>query len=122
MNNDKQNRGFWKSLKDKGYSIALILCAAAIGISGYVYYRSNQSKTPDSLAGTGTAPSVTGQTATTPAGANGEEDENYVVGFRKGSDLTEAFNNFYKGAYKDGIVLSFAQKYGVQEAIVDPEA
>ena len=46
----------------------------------------------------------------------------YVVGFRKGSDLTEAFNNFYKGAYKDGIVLSFAQKYGVQEAIVDPEA
>ena len=54
--------------------------------------------------------------------ANGEEDENYVVGFRKGSDLTEAFNDFYKGAYKDGIVLSFAQKYGVQEAIVDPEA
>ena len=54
--------------------------------------------------------------------ANGEEDENYVVGFRKDSDLTEAFNNFYKGAYKDGIVLSFAQKYGVQEAIVDPEA
>ena len=42
--------------------------------------------------------------------ANGEEDENYVVGFRKGSDLTEAFNNFYKGAYKDGVVLSFAQK------------
>ena len=38
MNNDKQNRGFWKSLKDKGYYIALILCAAAIGISGYVYY------------------------------------------------------------------------------------
>ena len=54
--------------------------------------------------------------------ANGEEDENYVVGFRKGSDLTEAFNNFYKGAHKDGVVLSFAQKYGVQEAIVDPEA
>lgn len=26
-------------------------------------------------AGTGTAPSVTGQTATTPAGANGEEDD-----------------------------------------------
>ena len=54
--------------------------------------------------------------------ANGEEDENYVVGFRKDSDLTEAFNDFYKGAYKDGVILSFAQKYGVQEAIVDPEA
>ena len=32
MNNDKQNRGFWQSLKGKGYYIALILCAAAIGI------------------------------------------------------------------------------------------
>ena len=40
MNNDKQNRGFWQSLKGKGYYIALILCAAAIGISGYVYYLS----------------------------------------------------------------------------------
>ena len=48
--------------------------------------------------------------------------EEYGVGFRKGSDLTEAFNDFYKAAYKDGVVLSFAQKYGVQEAIVDPEA
>ena len=46
--------------------------------------------------------------------------ENYVVGFRKGSDLTAAFNDFYKAAYEDGVVLSFAQKYGVQEAIVDP--
>ncbi|MFR8334508.1 MAG: hypothetical protein ACLU9S_20900 [Oscillospiraceae bacterium] len=49
MNNDKQNRGFWQSLKGKGYYIALILCAAAIGISGYVYYQSAQPKTPDSL-------------------------------------------------------------------------
>ena len=46
--------------------------------------------------------------------------EEYGVGFRKGSDLTEAFNDFYKAAYKDGVVLSFAQKYGVQEAIVAP--
>ena len=54
--------------------------------------------------------------------ANGEEDENYVVGFRKDSDLTEAFNEFYKAASDDGVVLALAQKYGVQEAIVDPEA
>ena len=32
----------------RGYYIALILCAAAIGISGYVYYH---DKTPDSLNG-----------------------------------------------------------------------
>ena len=52
--------------------------------------------------------------------ANGEEDEKYVVGFRKDSDLTAAFNEFYKAASDDGVVLSLAQKYGVQEAIVDP--
>ena len=35
MSDNKRNgRGVWK-----GYYIALILCAAAIGISGYVYYR-----------------------------------------------------------------------------------
>ena len=52
--------------------------------------------------------------------ANGEEDEKYVVGFRKDSDLTKAFNEFYKAASDDGVVLALAQKYGVQEAIVDP--
>lgn len=52
--------------------------------------------------------------------ANGEEDEKYVVGFRKDSDLTKAFNEFYKAASDDGVVLSLAEKYGVQEAIVDP--
>ena len=35
--------------------------------------------------------------------ANGDEPENYVVGFRKDSDLTAAFNDFYKSAYEDGI-------------------
>ena len=48
MHDDKQKRGFWNSLKEKGYYIALILCAVAIGISGYLYYQSNQDKKPDS--------------------------------------------------------------------------
>ena len=34
------------SVNGKGYYIALVLCAAAIGISGYLYYRNN-SKDPD---------------------------------------------------------------------------
>ena len=51
---------------------------------------------------------------------NHEEPENYVVGFRKGSDLTAAFNDFYKSAYEDGTVEKLAEKYGVQEAIVAP--
>ena len=35
------NKKFKFNLKGKGYYIALILCAAAIGISGYMYYRNN---------------------------------------------------------------------------------
>lgn len=52
--------------------------------------------------------------------ANGDEPENYVVGFRKDSDLTAAFNDFYKSACEDGTVEKLAEKYGVQEAIVAP--
>ncbi len=34
----------WRfSMEGKGYYIALILCAAAIGITGYLYYRNNQT-------------------------------------------------------------------------------
>lgn len=53
--------------------------------------------------------------------ANGEENEQYGVGFRKGSDLAEAFNAFYKKAYEDGTVQELATKYGVQESIVAPQ-
>ena len=41
--NSKKN--FWRSFAGKGYYIALILCAVAIGISGYLYYR-NANETP----------------------------------------------------------------------------
>ncbi len=47
------SRKFKESFGGKGYYIALILCAAAIGISGYLYYRNANSaarlaaKTPD---------------------------------------------------------------------------
>ena len=45
-------------------------------------------------------------------------DEEYGVGFRTGSDLTEAFNTFWKAAYDDGTVMTTAQTYGVQESII----
>ena len=31
----------------KGYYIALVLCAAAIGVSGYLYYRNADEKSAD---------------------------------------------------------------------------
>ena len=42
------NKKFSNSISGKGYYIALILCAVAIGISGYLYYR-NTNQTPDNL-------------------------------------------------------------------------
>ena len=41
---------FTGSVNGKGYYIALVLCAAAIGISGFLYYR-NAEKPKDSLHG-----------------------------------------------------------------------
>ena len=46
-------------------------------------------------------------------------DEEYGVGFRKGSDLTDAFNAFWKEAYDAGTVLETAKTYGVQESIIE---
>lgn len=44
--------------------------------------------------------------------------EEYGVGFRTGSDLTEAFNKFYAEAYRAGTVMEIANTYGVQESII----
>ena len=41
MSNKKNNFSI------KGYYIALVLCAAAIGVSGYLYYRNTNAKTAD---------------------------------------------------------------------------
>ena len=46
-------------------------------------------------------------------------DEKYGVGFRKGSDLTEELNKFFKACYEDGSMMEIAEKYGVQAAIVE---
>ena len=45
--------------------------------------------------------------------------EEYGVGFRKGSDLAEAFNNFWKEAYDSGTVMETAKTYGVQESVIE---
>lgn len=40
-------------------------------------------------------------------------DEEYGVGFRKGSDVTAEFNTFMDGLAKDGTLAALAEKYGV---------
>ncbi len=53
--------------------------------------------------------------------AHGDNTEEYVVGFRKDSDLTDAFNDFYKTAYSDGTVNKLAETYGVDESVIAPQ-
>ena len=49
----------------------------------------------------------------------GLNSEEYGVGFRKGSDLTDTLNEFLKTSYDDGSMLECAESYGVQAAIVE---
>ena len=44
--------------------------------------------------------------------------EEYGVAFRKGSDMVDEFNSFWKSAYDDGTVMEIATTYGVQESII----
>ena len=41
------------------------------------------------------------------------------MGFRKGSDLVDAFNSFWKEAYDVGTVMEIATTYGVQESVIE---
>ena len=45
--------------------------------------------------------------------------EEYGVGFRKGSDLVEKLNQFFKDSYADGSMMETAKKYGVQASIIE---
>ena len=45
--------------------------------------------------------------------------EEYGVGFRQGSDLVDLLNQFFIDAYADGSMLEIAEKYGVQESLVE---
>ena len=45
--------------------------------------------------------------------------DEYGVGFRKGSDLVDAFNSFWKDAYDAGTVMETAETYGVQESVIE---
>ncbi len=45
--------------------------------------------------------------------------EEYGVGFRKGSNLVEALNDFFEESYEDGSMLECAEKYNVQKSVVE---
>lgn len=49
----------------------------------------------------------------------GLNSEEYGVGFRKGSDLAKALNDFFSSSYSDGSMMECAEKYGVQAALIE---
>ena len=70
-----RKRKFWNAIRDKGYYIALVLCAIAIGVSAFLYYRTDDGDSPDLPASvqdpdgsTPSTPSTPGQDATDPSG------------------------------------------------------
>ena len=52
---------------------------------------------------------------------NPNEGEQYGVGFRKGSDLAAALNQFFIDSYADGTMTSLAETYGIQAALIPQE-
>lgn len=49
----------------------------------------------------------------------GLNSEEYGVGFRQGSDMAQKLNDFFASAKADGSMLTCAEKYGVQAALID---
>lgn len=49
----------------------------------------------------------------------GLNSEEYGVGFRKGSDLAAALNDFLTASYEDGSMMEIAETYGVDAAVVE---
>ena len=49
----------------------------------------------------------------------GLNSEEYGVGFRKGSDLAAALDDFFAASKADGSLMKCAEEYGVQAAMID---
>ena len=52
---------------------------------------------------------------------NPNEGEQYGVGFRQGSDLAAALNQFFVDSYADGSMIELAETYGIQAALIPQE-
>lgn len=50
---------------------------------------------------------------------NPDDPEEYVVGFRQGSDLAEKLNTFLADAYKDGTIKNKADTYKISDSIIE---
>jgi murein DD-endopeptidase MepM/ murein hydrolase activator NlpD len=77
---------FWQHFAGKGYYIALVLCAVAIGITGYLYYRNATGNKPDTAVN---APADTGVEAGVPASdTTGPTDPKQTTPLKTGLPLS----------------------------------
>ncbi len=65
----KRIQNIWRKISGKGYYIALILCAAAIGITGYLYYRNQPSEPSLQSTPTGALPVLSPEATTSSTGS-----------------------------------------------------
>ena len=91
MQNNHSEKSFSKKIRDKGYYIVLLLCLAAVGVSGYLFCKSlaDESKSnlnEDSLA---VRETVAQTKASQPADAAEENMVQAVIGTQEES-TTEA--------------------------------
>ena len=82
LNSMKKFKNF---MSGKGYYIALILCAVAIGISGYLYYRNADDKTDRDVSVAGTQATGQQDVAVVGTQATGQQDV-AVVGTQPADD------------------------------------
>lgn len=67
MKNHKENNSFWEGLKERGYYGALLICALAIAMGGFIYYRLSHTELRQTLDASSAAPAVTKPQTTRPA-------------------------------------------------------
>lgn len=91
--------------------MALALCLTMAACGG-----NNSAPTQDNQSNSGGGTSYANLTYT--VSLNEEEGEQYGVGFRKGSDLAAALNDFFKASYADGSMVKCAETYGIQAALI----
>ena len=75
---------FFQSLAGKGYYIALVLCAVAIGLTGYLYYRNVDpagTGEPDALVNAPADPTVDAGSSLADASQTGEQQILLKTGF-----------------------------------------
>ena len=79
QNNENTSKSFRQLMKERGFYIVLILCVAAVGVSGYFFVRSTQTADGDE-------PTVTLSEQKDPAGSNPTTTD------KPGEDTAETLN------------------------------